>query len=517
MKDLFPPENKKDIEFLKQFVKNKKIITKNFGDIFFDDQIWDAGPLDNRSWLWMLHSFVVFDSLIAVGEINLLKQLIASWSERFESVAVEEDFPWHDHATALRLDRFSRIAIQFSESGLYELARKHGNLLLRDDFYEKNTNHGFDQSLSLILASLAFPSIPEASQWQVVGLERLKSEMDFAFTSEGVHVENSPAYHMGMIGNMLRARRLLKHININYEGVDSLFDKALIFLAWITRPDRFLTYLGDSVSYRPNVAKELLDLPGASMVEWVSSAGKDGVKPEGECVLFEKSGYFVYRSSWDSWPGHTYIVFKSGFLSSYHRQDDDLNILLHAYGEDWLIDSGMYNHNQKDPIRQYMRSIRAHNVPYFPDVKIDRKNMGVGFSGLKAIEVDGWKHSVEGFTSMYSSGQVCRKVLIKDKDNFRVFDSFSGFCNKKKYFMFHFPLDKSIDFENGVVSVFSKTKKLLIKSNSDGLGVALYKGFDQVFPSVVSNKINHKEDTQVVVFGPFFEGSVFFDFCFFDC
>src|SRR5690606_226404 len=111
-------------------------------------------------------------------------------------------------------------------------ARKHGNLLLRDDFYEKNTNHGFDQSLSLILASLAFSAIPESSQWQVVGLERLKSEMDFAFTSEGVHVENSPAYHMGMIGNMLRARRLLKHININYEGIDSLFDKALIFLAW---------------------------------------------------------------------------------------------------------------------------------------------------------------------------------------------------------------------------------------------------------------------------------------------
>jgi len=123
----------------------------------------------------------------------------------------------------------------------------------------------------------------------VVGLERLQSEMDFAFTSEGVHVENSPAYHMGMIGNMLRARRLLKHININYEGIDSLFDKALIFLAWITRPDRFLTYLGDSVSYRPNVAKELLDLPGASMVEWVSSAGKDGVKPEGECAFYSRN------------------------------------------------------------------------------------------------------------------------------------------------------------------------------------------------------------------------------------
>jgi len=57
MKDLFPPENKKDTEFLKQFIKNKKIITKNFGDIFFDEQIWDAGPLDNRSWLWTLHSF----------------------------------------------------------------------------------------------------------------------------------------------------------------------------------------------------------------------------------------------------------------------------------------------------------------------------------------------------------------------------------------------------------------------------------------------------------------------------
>lgn len=516
MKSLFLPKTKKDIEFLDQFINNKKIITKNFGDVVFDKQIWDSGPLDNRSWLWTLHSFVVFDSLIAVGEIDLLIKLIAGWSERFEDVAVEEDFPWHDHATALRLDRISRIAIQFSNCNLEGLAKKHGNLLLKNDFYEKNTNHGFDQSLSLILASLAFPKISEASQWQVVGLARLRSEIDFAFTSEGVHVENSPAYHMGMIGNMLRARRLLRYVNIKYEDFDSLFNKAFVFLAWITRPDRFLTYLGDSVSYRPNVAHELMDLPNASMVEWVASAGNDGIKPENKCALFEESGYFIYRSSWDDWPGHTYIVFKSGFLSGYHRQDDDLNILLHAYGEDWLIDSGMYNHNQKDPVRQYMRSVKAHNVLYFPGVKIDRRNVGEGFSGIKAIEVDGWQYAVEGFTSMYSTGKVFRRILISNKDKFRVFDSFFDFGDNKKYWMFHFPLDKLINFENGVVNIFSKTKRLSISPSIKDLKVSLYKGFNQDFPSLISKKINHKEDSQVVVFESCLVGSVFFDFCFSD-
>src|SRR5690606_34093799 len=112
------------------------------------------------------------------------------------------------------------------------------------------------------------------------------------------------------------------------------------------------------------------------------------------------SGYAIYRSSWGPGANQTHVIMKSGFLSKYHRQDDDLNILIYAYGEDWLIDSGLYNHNQKDPIRIYMRSIKAHNVPYIPGVSIDRVNCSEDFSFIREVTEPGFLYAFEGVTKM---------------------------------------------------------------------------------------------------------------------
>lgn len=514
LNNFFPKKTDKDDYLTRRFVEDGVIETRSFGDIVFDSDVWSCGPQDNRTWKWTLHSFSFLDPMIAVGKCELLTKIVRSWNDRFSQSSTEDDFPWHDHATALRLDRISRMAIQFSDYQFSELAGIHATLLLRDDFYSKNTNHGFDQAISLILASLVFSNNPDSILWREIGLDRLKNEIAFAFTSEGVHVENSPAYHMGMIGNMLRARRLLSFVKMDHSGFDELFDKALTFLVWVTRPDRFLVYLGDSVSYRPSVAQELADLPSAPMVEWVSSGGKTGKKPVKNFMVYAQSGYAVYRSSWENWPGHTHIVLKSGFLSRYHRQDDDLNILLHAYGEDWLIDSGLYNHNQKDPIRIYMRSVKAHNVLYLSESRIDRQNYGAEFANLREIEVPGYCHAVEGITSMYTSGKVSRKLLIKNKDEFRLVDTLLGFSENKKYWMFHFPLDKKVRIDDGFVKVYGKNKILAVKPNLSRVPVSVYKGFNKSFPSLVSYKINHKEDSQVVVFGPCFEEEIIFDFCF---
>lgn len=496
-----------------KFVNKKIIFHKNFGDIPINGDIWSCGPQDNRTWQWTLHAFVPFDPIISAQDTTLLNKLVHSWDERFSHLPEEDDFPWHDHATALRLDRLSRMALQLEDCRYTELAAKHASFLLKESFYSRHTNHGFDQALSLILAALAFVEHPQAVEWRTVGLARLHDEITFAFTEEGVHVENSPAYHNGMIANMLRARNLLQVSNLDSGDFDSLFDKALQFLVWMTRPDRFLAYLGDSISYRPSVPAALAELPSVNEVRWVASGGSEGTPPVETSKVYTTAGYAIYRSRWRPWEGHTHIIMKSGFLSRYHRQDDDLNILVHAFGEDWLIDSGLYNHNQKDPVRLYMRSALAHNIPWLTKTRVNRNEPGKEFATLGRLDLPGYEFAAEGTTSMYEGGKVTRRLLVRNANNFVIEDRFDGFEGLPRYWLFHVPADKKITSAPEYVQIQGKHASLRIIP-SQRIENKVSKGFKKPFPSVTSIKLNVVQDSQVIIFGPAIEKELSFDFLF---
>lgn len=497
-----PKVTENDYQIAKRFLDEKVIDNKKFGDVYIGENIWSCGPQENRMWLWTLHAFLPIDCLLAVGKYKDARGVIDSWVQQYSDVDRTTGFPWHDHATALRLDRLSIVQLKDSTCDYSEVAALHANLLMQDDFYSKDTNHGFDQSLSLILASFAFHNCKDSSDWLRVGLSRLRSELDFAFTSEGVHVENSPAYHFGMISNLLRAKNILEHIDSKGLDFDSLINKAILFLVWITRPDRFLAYMGDSASYRPSVPAALLGMENVKYLDWVASGGIRGMLPAGKFKVYSESGYAIYRSAWHDWPGHTHLIMKCGFLSKYHRQDDDLNIVLHAYGEDWLIDSGLYNHNQKDPVRIYMRSGYAHNIPFFPGRKISRSQTGKEVSSLLECDPCDYAFAVEGISKMHNGVTVRRKLFIRNEREFRVLDRFKGGEGENRYWMFHFPLNKKIKYGGGKAVISGRGMDLVIRANVAGLTANVYKGMNGDFPSVLSKVLNKFEDSQVLVFGP---------------
>ncbi|ATI01098.1 heparinase II/III family protein [Alcaligenes faecalis] len=514
LKSLFPDASSLDDVKSKSIVYNSIIDTNNFGCVDIKDGVWSSGPQDNRSWLWSLHSYSLFDCLIACKYEGYVNELVSSWAVLFENRPVDDDFPWHDHATALRLERLARMALVFDKFKFYDLVKSHADLLLRKDFYSENTNHGFDQAMSLLVASLVFEGMEGYLLWRKTGLQRLKQEINFAFTEEGIHVENSPAYHVGMTNNLIRARKVLSLLGDAGAYLDSIFKGALWFLAWITRPDRFVALLGDSASYRPNVSSALSSFEQFEFIKWVLSAGKEGRHPDMTSIIFEKSGYAVYRSDWKDWVNHTHIVFKSGFLSKYHRQDDDLNILVYAYGEDWLIDSGMYNHNQSDPVRLYMRSALAHNIPYVPDSRVNRSSPSSSFSYLRPSSAPGYAFAVDGFTKMYSGGRIRRRLLVRDAGYFRIHDKFLGYDGQSKYCIFHFPKDKSIVSSFGKAVVKGRNANLIIRCSDKKISCNVFSGKCDVFSSLTSKIFNVVEDSQAVVFGPSFDSDLVFSFDF---
>ncbi|PQZ64940.1 hypothetical protein CQ050_18030 [Achromobacter sp. MYb9] len=353
---------------------------------------WYQNPLDNRTWQWRWGSLSALLYIIAYHQItsdssalNVGIELIEEWSKQFsESRPGDEnlsEFVWHDHGTALRAEHILLFLGYLSElpsrqiweggcahfvEASASLLERHASILADNAFYSAHTNHGLEQARVLLLLASVFENGWEhAISWQETALARLQSELDFAFTSEGVHVENSPAYHIFVFKTFISI--VQTYTKSGHSELAKAFlpkaKKILEYIVYVLRPDAHVPIIGDTEKLRPTDAfKELL---GESLeyqeFRYAITGGKSGIKPRFRFKIYPVSGYAIYRDTWDNRRA-LHGIFKAGALSSYHRQEDEGNLVVYAFGEDWLIDSGMYNYNHGDPIRKYVRSRFAHNV-----------------------------------------------------------------------------------------------------------------------------------------------------------
>ena len=499
----------------------------NSPEIKAQGSVWDAGDRENRTFQWSLHSWFLFDAPLTAcaatrdqRHLNGMASLVNEWRNRFfRLLPPEAEFPWHDHATAYRLERLCRARLvmetekiadpEFAQI-LEHLAGVHGTVLAREDFYSRNTNHGFDQAVALYMAAFVFPEHPQAAAWAVLARERIRAEVAFAFTDEGIHVENSPGYHAGMIANLARAERIMEATGgQNVLNLRSIIDGAVEFMAFILRPDRVLPYIGDTTRRRPNVSSPaLMQAATFPALQFAVSGGRQGSAPAKAGQVYPEAGYAVYRSSWSDWRDQTHLIVKCGNRSAYHRHDDDLNVLLYARGEDWLIDSGMYNHQQKDPVRIYMRSALAHNVPVFDGVSIRRSpDPDLSDWGLALLEAGpSSEMRVEAVSRMYANLRVTRVVDVVNRDLMNISDSINGKRAGPGYWLWHFPADKRISVNRHVITVTGRDSvmRLAVAGRpADGLFRVFSGRQDPRFWSLASEKFGQVANSKVAVFGPY--------------
>lgn len=492
---------------------------------------WEEDPFQNRSWQWRLNWLSFLPYLIAFHKrsqkndvLNFALNAIESWLDNY--LETDESYPfefvWHDHATALRAEQlaffvyycreFSPHWTKKNENSINRVENaivKHAEWLSKDDFYSAHTNHGLEQARVLLLLGTIFEG-EKARAWQKLATRRIKSELDFSFTTEGVHVENSPAYHIFVFKVFLG---ILKDYPSNVLGdLAEQFEKfsaqALGFITHILRPDGTLPPIGDTEQLPTSDAyREMF----GHTIEYqhflyAVSQGKQGLKPAQTNRVYAKSGYAVFR---DCWPESAYfskafhIIAKVGCSSRYHHQQDEGHISIYAGGEDWLIDSGLYNYINKDPIRKYMRGRVAHNVPIISNARYsdDFEHRLSAWSVQDCSELEGSPYvSMQLDVMPPVAHQRCLQfdshskiIKISDKVN-----DVKGEA-KNITLQWHFPSDKAISIEGQEITVTSKSgNKLLISfegSNPDDLSVVKGKKGEKVL-SCISYKANNVEPSQ---------------------
>lgn len=404
------------------------------------DVTWSEYFFNDPSWNFRLHVMDYLYTLVnayrQTDNLRYLKraeELILDWiSDNSDYYFLPPSgFSWGDHSTALRLTNWLYFWEEWSKSSLFTSSKMklvlssivaHAERLADPKFYNNHHNHGISQDIALLSATSVFPEIGKSTEWRRLACNRLKDQINFAVSPNGVHLEHSPGYHFygleqiqeinKLINNMSALGGLKDDFDIDLE---ELITKMIRYVKYIVQPNGKIATIGDTGPGNIKTFTSLLEpfIDKDKGLEYILTNGNSGSLAD-TAISFNDEGYAIIR---DSNGGK--IPFEKSFYLFFttaankwraHRHYDELSFILSYGGYDLLIDPGNYSY-KNDQYRSFIISPKAHNT-----ITVDDKNY------------EGWDKTFEGFyhDSIYTliqashrnySGFECRRRLIRIRQN----------------------------------------------------------------------------------------------------
>ncbi len=309
----------------------------------------------------------------------------------------EQSLAFHDETTAQRLlmhltvIEAQRLHLTVSEMGeLQRMLDDTAALLATDSFHAGLNNHGMFQDLALLQWAGQAEWAEEAARLAALdtSLRRLNAYFRHAFTSEGVHVEHAPSYHL------MVARHLSAHLDaLHAVGHDDLpeFERLLAgTIAYATHavtPQATYPPISDTTVMPLAGQAGLFDDPG---FDHAVTGGKRGSAPERTLVL-PASGYAIHRSAWGE-PDATFVYFSCAYNNAYHKHADENSLFVRHQGLDVVSEAGPYGYNYQDPLTRYGYSQFAHSTLVVDGTSIPRHG-----GPMEAVTMVQGSHEGAGF------------------------------------------------------------------------------------------------------------------------
>lgn len=415
---------------ISDFIADDLIKIKNWGQFKYDEgKIWTAAH--NSTVHRHLHSWLFLNEWIAqIPEndiaIDIIVSITQNWSESFLKIADDDPFfriAYHDEATAQRM----RIAIKLhhnllnhgkdakESTGLVKTILDHtASKLESQAFYSGLNNHGMFQSLALRDYAVYAEWLNSERRSKLLGLanSRLDEYFDKSFTSEGVHVEHSPSYHLMVLRHVAEHRDFLESLTgSRSEFLDHLLNNAEQHSVHTILPDGRFLPVSDTQQIALSSSKN--NIFNSKVFQFASTAGREGVKPSDLTLYEPKSGYFIHRNTWDSTTGN-YIAFIAAYNAHYHKHSDDLHVFLWSGGNEILSESGPYGYDGTNPFVKLGFSQWSHNNIVVDGRSLKRTDgMFDKVSMINRFRIsDGWQ--VEAKNERFDSVVHSRKVTFSD-------------------------------------------------------------------------------------------------------
>jgi hypothetical protein len=331
---------------------------------------------NNHQYRW--HSLVPMAYLInsyeKTGNRNYLNQawvFYERWAEtNFYKKTENLRYCWYDHGTAERLMRLIRLWQHFvkekfdvtSAARLLFVIYKHIELLGNPAFYARNQiykyhNHAVFQFHSLILAGMEFSFLENTEKLTNQAVNLTLEQIYSLVGKDGASLENSSAYHDGMMGLVAMTYEILlnssKYENQAKKLVD-LHQRMKNFYQDLSYPDSSLPSFGDT-NRKPNVKRNLTNL------ENLDNLPAKGLK------IYE-SGFAFFEGKLSQNSNKTYqLKLINSSKTKIHKQNDNLHFTLWAGGIEWICDVGVHSYSE-NPHSKYCRTTQAHNAPYIENL-----------------------------------------------------------------------------------------------------------------------------------------------------
>ena len=340
---------------------------------------WKLSPISSPEWLWRLNRHQWWPVLgLAYKNTGderyanaFVKQMLNWISTNPLPMEKDERSPtWRLMEAGMRM-RVSWIPSfsLFFESPVFNDEAKltmlrsiydHGQFL---SLFKTSKNHLLRESNGLAYVSVYFPEFKMSKQWQQTALTRLEQELIKQINQDGSHIEVSTGYQWVVVDEFERTYELLRSNNISLpnENLSTWLTKMYKVLVHVIRPDLTFPEINDGfIRWEYNRLAIAGALLGNDEFTCIGTEGKHGTFPEETSIGFDNAGLYIMRSDWKN--EARYLLFDAGPYGGYHGHEDKLSIEVFAYGQPFIVDSGSYTYEEKDPFRTYFVGSQGHNT-----------------------------------------------------------------------------------------------------------------------------------------------------------
>lgn len=328
---------------------------------------------------------------------------------------------WNDHAIAARVSVLTRFwmilrkdpsAAPEMKAEVLKSVMRHGEFLAKKSHFTVQTNHGVMQNIALLQVALGFPALPSSEAWKALALTRLKTQLAFYVSPEGIILEHSPGYHLfgtALMQHMVDLHEIMGPgvpvaLRAQYEGV-------LRYLRQVMRPDCSLPRVGNTSGGTLSVK----NVRGPFCERAPLPSGSSGAPYR---HTFPITGYALWGQNAEI-AQQTFVAW-SHHLNHPHKHADEPSLVYWRDGIEWITAVGYwpYDSNGYRAANGWKGSNAPHGVR---ETASSERSTELAYTGSAGgVEV------ADTRTVRDNGMQVRRQVIQLDADRLLVVDHVAG-------------------------------------------------------------------------------------------
>lgn len=469
---------------------------------FRSGSLWSAEK--DRRYGRLVHGFVFAKDWLGVRTslatdkqeelASMIGECLGRWTEESSDPST---MAFHDETTAQRVMYLSAVVRDFSaflrpveRDAMLQRIRRDVDLLSSSDFYAGVNNHGMFQDIAILFA-VAFGVVDEASgPKRDLAFSRLLQYFSSAFTADGIHVENSPTYHLMVCRHLKRVVDYASAVDRDAEfaPLREILPKADQYAAFALSPGGVFPPVSDSAPNKIHL-DAARDAFGSGLLAGVVSRAVAGPLPETNVLVAEASGYAIYRDGWAQDAG-SQVFFSAAYNADYHKHSDELSVYVNLEGRELLREAGPFGYDRRDPRTAYGFSSFAHNTLIVDGEGLPRTDGLHDETGLIDLGSSERRLHVKGWTKRYPGILWERELTIDaplSDGGLAIRDRVRADSHRQYTFLWHLGQDVNVLTRGNVIELFATDEggeKLaeLAWSGSPPTGVRVVRG--QSLPTI---------------------------------